>query len=152
MRVERSVTVLNRKARYEYEILEELEVGMVLTGTEIKAVRTSKVSLAESFCQFVGGELFAVNIDIAEYRLGSHFNHKSKRDRKLLLHRRELSRWEKKTKDVGITIVPLKLYINERGIAKMVIALARGKRLYDKRQSIREKENRRTLDRVIKKR
>lgn len=151
MKIEKTVTILNKRARFEYEILEELEAGIVLTGTEIKALRSSKASITESFCQFVNGELFMVNMSIDEYKLGTFYNHKTKRDRKLLLHKRELQKLEKKLKDVGNTIVPLKLYINNAGIAKVIIALGRGKKLFDKRETIKNRENKRNLDRILKK-
>ena len=138
MKIEKSVTILNKRARFEYEILEDLEVGIVLTGTEIKSLRSSKASIAKAFCQIIDGELYIINMLIDEYKLGTFYNHKIKRERKLLLHRRELHKWERKLKDTGITIVPLKLYINNRGKAKLVIALARGKKLYDKRESIKD--------------
>ena len=151
MKIERNVTILNKKARFEYEILEEIEAGIVLTGTEIKSLRSSRASIAESFCQFIEGELYVINMLIDEYKLGTFYNHKIKRERKLLLHHRELLKWEKKMKDVGMTIVPLKLYINNRGKAKLIIALARGKKLYDKREAIKDRENKRNLNRVLKK-
>ncbi len=150
MKIEKSVTIQNKRARFEYEILEDVEVGIVLTGTEIKSLRSSKASITESFCQFIDGELYVINMMIDEYKLGTFYNHKIKRERKLLLHKRELIKWEKKTKDVGITIVPLKLYINSRGKAKLIIALARGKKLFDKRETIKDRENKRNLDRLIK--
>jgi len=150
MKIEKSVTIQNKRARFEYEILEDVEAGIVLTGTEIKSLRSSKASITESFCQFIDGELYVINMMIDEYKLGTFYNHKIKRERKFLLHKRELIKWEKKTKDVGITIVPLKLYINSRGKAKLIIALARGKKLFDKRETIKDRENKRNLDRLIK--
>lgn len=150
MKIEKSVTIQNKRARFEYEILEDVEAGIVLTGTEIKSLRSSKASITESFCQFIDGELYVINMMIDEYKLGTFYNHKIKRERKLLLHKRELIKWEKKTKDVGITIVPIKLYINSRGKAKLIIALARGKKLFDKRETIKDRENKRNLDRLIK--
>lgn len=150
MKIEKSVTIQNKRARFEYEILEDVEAGIVLTGTEIKSLRSSKASITESFCQFIDGELYVINMMIDEYKLGTFYNHKIKRERKLLLHKRELIKWEKKTKDVGITIVPLKLYINSRGKAKLIIALARGRKLFDKRETIKDRENKRNLDRLIK--
>lgn len=150
MKIEKSVTILNRKARFEYEILEEYEAGLVLTGTEIKALRSSKASIAESFCQVIDGEVFVINMSIDEYKLGTFYNHKIKRERKLLLHKREIDKLEKKTKDVGVTIIPLKLYINDKGKAKIKIALAKGKKLYDKRNDIKSRENSRILDRIRK--
>ncbi|WKS95507.1 SsrA-binding protein SmpB [Riemerella columbina] len=151
MKIQKTVNILNKRARFEYEILDQLEAGIVLTGTEIKALRSSKASITESFCQFIEGELYIINMTIDEYKLGTFYNHKIKRERKLLLHKQELEKWEKKMKDVGNTIVPLKLYINDRGKAKLQIALARGKKLFDKRQSIKDRDNKRQLERIIKK-
>ncbi len=151
MKIEKSVTILNKRARFEYEILEEVEAGIVLTGTEIKSLRSSKASITEAFCQFIEGELYIINMSIDEYKLGTYYNHKTKRERKLLLHKRELQKLEKKMKDVGNTIVPLRLYINSRGKAKVLIALGKGKKLFDKRESLKDRENKRTLDRILKK-
>lgn len=147
----KKVNIQNKRARFEYEILEEYEAGMVLTGTEVKSIRMSKASITESFCEFTNGELFVVNMSIEEYKFGTFYNHKTKRARKLLLHSKELEKLGKKVKDVGNTIVPLKLYINSNGKAKLLIALARGKKLYDKRETIKDRENKRNLDRVMKK-
>ncbi|MCO4304609.1 SsrA-binding protein SmpB [Riemerella anatipestifer] len=151
MNIQRTVSISNKRARFEYEILEQVEAGIVLTGTEIKALRSSKASITESFCQFIEGELYVINMTIDEYKLGAFYNHKIKRERKLLLHKRELDKWSKKMKDVGNTIVPLKVYINDRGKAKVLIALARGKKLYDKREAIKEREAKVKLNRVFKK-
>ena len=151
IKIEKSVSISNKRARFEYEILDQIEAGMVLTGTEIKSLRSSKASITESFCQFVDGELYIINMMIDEYKLGTFYNHKTKRERKLLLHKRELQKFEKKLKDVGNTIVPLKLYINDKGKAKILIALGRGKKLFDKRDSIKERENKRNLERILKK-
>lgn len=151
MKIEKSVNILNKRARFEYEILDQYEAGLVLTGTEIKSLRSSRASITESFCQMIEGELFAINVSIEEYKLGTFYNHKTKRERKLLLHKRELQKLERKLKDAGNTIVPLKLYINDRGFAKMLVALARGKKLFDKRESIKDRDNKRNLDRVLKK-
>ncbi|MDY3339218.1 SsrA-binding protein SmpB [Riemerella anatipestifer] len=151
MKIQKTVSISNKRARFEYEILEQIEAGIVLTGTEIKALRSSKASITESFCQFIEGELYIINMTIDEYKLGTFYNHKIKRERKLLLHKRELDKWSKKMKDVGNTIVPLKVYINDRGKAKVLIALARGKKLYDKREAIKEREAKVKLNRVFKK-
>lgn len=150
MKIEKTVNILNKRARFEYEILEQIEAGIVLTGTEIKSLRSSKASITESFCQFINGELYIINMMIDEYKLGTFYNHQTKRERKLLLHKKELQKFQKKLKDAGNTIIPLKLYINEKGYAKLQIALARGKKLYDKRESIKDRENKRTLDRIRK--
>ncbi len=151
MKIEKSVSILNRRARFEYELSEETEAGIVLTGTEIKSLRSSKASISEAFCQFIDGELYIINMMIDEYKLGTFYNHKIKRERKLLLHKRELQKYQRKLKDAGNTIIPLKLYINDRGKAKVLIALGRGKKLYDKRETIKDRENKRNLDRMLKK-
>ncbi|SNV48616.1 SsrA-binding protein [Chryseobacterium taklimakanense] len=150
MKIEKTVNILNKRARFEYEILEQIEAGIVLTGTEIKSLRSSKASITESFCQFIDGELYIINMMIDEYKLGTFYNHQTKRERKLLLHKKELQKFQRKLKDAGNTIIPLKLYINEKGYAKLQIALARGKKLFDKRESIKDRENKRTLDRIRK--
>lgn len=151
MKIEKTVNIQNKRARFEYELLEQLEAGIVLTGTEIKSLRSGKASITESFCQFIEGELYVVNMSIDEYKLGTFYNHKTKRERKLLLHKRELNKLARRLKDAGHTIVPLKLYINDRGLAKLLIALARGKKLHDKREAIKERESKRDLARVMKK-
>lgn len=151
MKIEKSVTILNKKARFEYEILEDTEAGIVLTGTEIKSLRSSKASITEAFCQIIEGELFIINMLIDEYKQGTFYNHKTKRERKLLVHKKELQKFERKLKDAGNTIIPLKLYINDKGKAKILIALARGKKLFDKRESIKDREMKRNLDRIHKK-
>ncbi len=151
MKIEKSVSILNRRARFEYELSEETEAGIVLTGTEIKSLRSSKASISEAFCQFIDGELYIINMMIDEYKLGTFYNHKIKRERKLLLHKRELQKYQRKLKDAGNTVIPLKLYINDRGKAKILIALGRGKKLYDKRETIKDRENKRNLDRMLKK-
>mgnify|MGYP005609580279 FL=1 len=151
MKIEKTINIFNKRARFEYELLDEIEAGMVLTGTEIKSLRSSKASITDAFCQFIDGELYIINMMIDEYKLGTFYNHKTKRERKLLLHKRELQKFEKKLKDVGNTIVPMKLYINDKGKAKILIALGRGKKLFDKRDSIKERENKRNLERILKK-
>lgn len=151
MKIEKTINITNKRAKFEYEILEQIEAGIVLTGTEIKALRSSKASITDSFCQFVENELYIINMSIDEYKLGTFYNHKIKRERKLLLHKRELQKFEKKLKDVGNTIVPLKMYINDKGYAKLIIALGKGKKLFDKRETIKNRENKRNLDRILKK-
>lgn len=150
MKIEKNVNILNKRARFEYELLDKYEAGIVLTGTEIKSIRLSKASITESFCEFIEGELHIINMMIDEYKFGTFYNHKTKRERKLLLHRRELQKLGRKLKDAGNTIVPLKLYINEKGLAKLQIALAKGKKLYDKRETIKDRENKRNLGRLLK--
>ena len=149
--MKKSVNILNRKARFSYEILDTYTAGIVLTGTEIKSIRASKASIAESFCEFnEQGELFAINMTVQEYDYGNHFNHKPKAERKLLLNKKELRKLEKEVKNTGLTIVPLKLFINDKGFAKLQIALAKGKKLFDKRDTIKDRENKRNLDRIKK--
>lgn len=149
--MQKRINIQNKKARFEYEILDPFTAGIVLTGTEIKSIRNSKASIAESFCEFnEKGELFVVNMYIEEYAFGTRFNHRPRGSRKLLLNKRELKKLNKEVKNTGLTIVPLKLFINEKGFAKMVIALARGKKLYDKRETLKDRVNKRDLDRVKK--
>lgn len=149
--MKKSVNILNRKARFSYEILDTYTSGIVLTGTEIKSIRASKASIAESFCEFnEQGELFVINMTVQEYDYGNHFNHKPKAERKLLLNKKELRKLEKEVKNTGLTIVPLKLFINDKGFAKLQIALAKGKKLFDKRDTIKDRENKRNLDRIKK--
>ncbi|MBL6644073.1 MAG: SsrA-binding protein SmpB, partial [Flavobacteriaceae bacterium] len=136
--MQKRINIQNKKARFEYEFLDQFTAGIVLTGTEIKSIRNSKASIAESFCEFnENGELFAVNMYIEEYAFGTRFNHRPRGSRKLLLNRRELNKLHKQVKNSGLTIVPLKLFINDKGFAKMSIALARGKKLYDKRDTLK---------------
>lgn len=147
----KSVNILNKKARFSYELLDTYTAGIVLSGTEIKSIRLSKASIAESFCEFNDkGELFVINMTIQEYDFGNHFNHRPKAARKLLLNKKELKKLEKEVRNTGLTIVPLKLFINERGFAKLQIALAKGKKLFDKREAIKDRDNKRNLDRVKK--
>ncbi|MDG1263058.1 MAG: SsrA-binding protein SmpB [Flavobacteriaceae bacterium] len=149
--MQKKINIQNKKARFEFEILDQYTAGMVLTGTEIKSIRESKASIAESFCEFNDqGELFAVNMYIEEYLFGTHYNHKPRSTRKLLLNKKELRKLNKQVKNVGLTIVPLKLFITDKGYAKMIIALARGKKLFDKRDTLKDRDNKRDLDRVKK--
>ena len=149
--VQKIVNIKNKRARFEYELIDEYTAGIILTGTEIKSIRNSKASIAESFCEFNNkGELFTVNMHIEEYAFGTRFNHKPKAQRKLLLNKKELNKLYKEVKNGGLTIVPLRLFINDKGFAKIRIALARGKKLYDKRETIKDRENKRDLDRVKK--
>jgi SsrA-binding protein len=149
--VQKRINIQNKKARFEYEILDQFTSGIVLTGTEIKSIRKSKASIAESFCEFnERGELFAVNMYIEEYAFGTRFNHRPRGSRKLLLQKRELNKLLRQVKNSGLTIVPLKLFINDKGFAKMLIALARGKKLYDKRDTLKDRDNQRNLDRIKK--
>ena len=149
--MKKSVNILNKKARFSYDLLDSYTAGIVLSGTEIKSIRASKASIAESFCEFNDhGELFVINMTVQEYDYGNHFNHKPKAQRKLLLNKKELKKLEKEVKNTGLTIVPLKLFINEKGFAKLNIALAKGKKMFDKRESIKDRDNKRSLDRIKK--
>jgi len=149
--MQKNINIQNKKARFLYEILDKYTAGIVLTGTEIKSIRSSKASIAESFCEFnEQGELFVINMTIEEYLYGTYYNHKPKAERKLLLNKKELKKLQKEVQSTGLTIIPLRLFINEKGYAKMDIALAKGKKLYDKRETIKDRDNKRDLDRVKK--
>ena len=145
------INIKNKRATFDFEIVETFTAGIVLTGTEIKSIRIGKASLVDSFCYEERGEIWLKNMYIAEYSFGSYNNHATRRDRKLLLQRREIQTLQKSGKETGFTIVPLRVFINERGLAKVVIAIARGKKEYDKRQSIKEREDKRAIDRMFKK-
>lgn len=147
----KDVNIKNRRATFDYEIVETFTAGIVMTGTEIKSLRMGKASLVDTFCYVDRGEVWVKNMYIAEYFYGTYNNHSARRDRKLLLQRKEIRRLEKDGKEAGFTIVPLKLFINGKGLAKLVIGLARGKKEYDKRQSIREREDRRNMARFFQK-
>ncbi|WP_298498397.1 SsrA-binding protein SmpB [uncultured Algibacter sp.] len=149
--MQKNINIQNKKARFQYEILDKYTAGIVLTGTEIKSIRSSKASIAESFCEFSeNGELFVVNMTIQEYAFGNYYNHKPKATRKLLLNKKELKKLNKEVQNSGLTIIPLRLYINDKGYAKLDIALAKGKKLFDKRESIKDRDNKRDLDRIKK--
>lgn len=148
--MQKEVTIKNKRARFEFELLDSYDAGIQLFGTEIKSIRMGKASITESFCQIKDGEVYIVNMFIDEYDWGTHFNHKTRRDRKLLLHKTEIKKLERKTKETGLTIVPTTLYVNNKGLAKLRIYLARGKKLYDKRETIKGKDLKRDLDRMIK--
>lgn len=150
MKPQGEINIKNKKARFEYELLDSYDAGIQLFGTEIKSIRMGKASISESFCQFKDGELYIINMFVDEYDWGTHFNHKTRRDRKLLLKKNELRKLERKTRETGLTIVATSLYINPKGLAKLKIYLARGKKLYDKRETIKRKDLRRDLDRIIK--
>lgn len=145
------VNIQNRRARFDYEISETFTAGIVLTGTEIKSIRDGKASLVDSYCIVENGEVWVKGMNISEYFYGSYNNHASRRDRKLLLNRKEITRLAKGADDVGFTIVPLKIFISDRGFAKLLIGIGRGKKQYDKRQAIREREDKRNMDRFFKK-
>ena len=144
-----AVNIRNKRATFDYEILDTFQAGMVLTGTEIKSLRAGKAGLTDSFCIFDKGELWSKNIYIAEYFYGTYNNHNAHRDRKLLLTAKELRKLESDSKNPGYTIVPTRMFINEKGLAKLVVALARGKRQYDKRETLRENDDRREMARVM---
>jgi len=145
-----NISIKNRKVTYEFELIERFVAGMVLVGTEIKSIRNGKVNLTDSYCQFINGELYVKNLHIAEYELGTCNNHVAKRDRKLLLNKKELQKLEKKVKESGLAIICTKLFLNSKGIAKLEIALARGKKTYDKRESLKLKDAKRDIDRMMK--
>ena len=144
------VNIKNKRARFDYEISETFVAGIVLTGTEIKSIRDGKASLVDTYCDVERGEVWVKGMNISEYFYGSYNNHVARRDRKLLLNKKEISKLEKAAEDVGFTIVPIRVFINERGLAKMQIGVGRGKKQYDKRQSIREREDKRSMDRMFK--
>ena len=148
--VDNRINIKNKKAYFNYELLEQLTAGIQLTGTEIKSVRTGKVSLADSYCYFKKNELWVTGMRISEYAGGSYNNHDPYRVRKLLLNRKELNRLEKKVREKGLTIIVLRVFVDERGYAKLEIALGRGKRQYDKREEIKRKEMKRDLARLRK--
>ncbi len=146
-----TINIRNKKARFQYEILDTYIAGIQLTGTEIKSIRASKARITESFCEFnERGELFVINMFIEEYINGNIYNHKPKSQRKLLLNKRELKKLQKEIQNVGLTIIPLKLFLTDKGWAKLQIALCKGKKLYDKRETIKDRDNKRSLDRIKK--
>ena len=144
------VNIKNKRAEFDYELIDTYTAGIVLTGTEIKSIRAGKASLVDTYCYFINGELWVKNMYVAEYFYGSFNNHRTRRDRKLLLNRREIIRLEQQLKNPGVTIVPLQLYVNEQGRAKLEIALARGKKMYDKRNTMKDRDDRREMDRATK--
>lgn len=145
------VNIKNRRATFDYEIGDTYTAGIVLTGTEIKSIRQGKASLADSYCLVQNGEIWVKGMYVAEYFYGSYNNHTSRRDRKLLLNKKEIQKMAKSSETPGNTIVPLRMFISQGGYAKLVIGIGRGKKNYDKRQSIREREDKRALDRLMKK-
>ena len=144
------IKIRNKKATFLYELVETFTAGIQLLGTEVKSIRAGKASLTETYCSFVDNELYLRNMHINEYELGGYTNHEPRRDRKLLLTRKELKKLEKKMKEKGFTIVPLSMYFTEKGIVKVDIALARGKQQFDKRQDIKNRDTKRELDRAMK--
>ena len=145
------ITIKNKRASFDYELLETFTAGLVLTGTEIKSIPLGKASLVATFAIVEHGEVWVKSMYVAEYFFGTYNNHAPRRDRKLLLNRKEIRRLQTAAKDRGFTLVPTRLFINEHGLAKLVLAIARGKKEYDKRQSIRERDDRREMDRMFKK-
>lgn len=147
---QKKIEFVNRKAKHEYHFLELVEAGIQLTGTEIKSIRGGLVNLRDAYCAFENGELYVRSLYIGEYKQGNVHNHEERRKRKLLLKKQEINKWLKKTKEKGFTIVPYRLYLNERQIAKLEIVLVQGKKNYDKRDSIKARDNKRQLDRALK--
>ena len=145
-----TINIKNKRAEHEYFLLDTLTAGIVLTGTEIKSIRNGKASLAESYCSFKGEELIVIGMHIAEYDKGTYNNHDPKRDRKLLLTARELRKLKNKVQEKGLTIIPTLLYVNEKGLAKLDIALAKGKHYYDKRETLKNKDSRRDVEKQLK--
>ena len=145
------VNIKNKRARFDYEIGDTFTAGMVLTGTEIKSIREGRASLADSYCLIENGEVWIKWMHIAEYFYGTYNNHATRRDRKLLLNRKEIAKLAKESADPGFTIVPIRVFISDRGYAKLVLGVGRGKKQYDKRQSIKERDDKRMLDRMMKK-
>ncbi|MCH5218835.1 MAG: SsrA-binding protein SmpB [Muribaculaceae bacterium] len=141
----KDINIQNKKARFNYEISDTYTAGIVLTGTEIKSIREGKASLVDSYCVVDNGEVWVKGMNVSEYFYGSYNNHSARRDRKLLLNRKEIAKIARSAEDVGFTIVPLKLFINDRGLAKLLIGIGRGRKQYDKRQAIRERDDKRHL-------
>ena len=149
-KLKNSVLIRNKRASFDYELVDFYKAGIVLVGTEIKSIRLGKASLVDTFCFFNNGELWVKNMNISEYFYGTYNNHIPRRDRKLLLSKKELLKIRRQTKDTGFTVVPTKLFINEKGLAKLEIAVAKGKKSYDKRDALKEKDDKRNMDRAMK--
>ncbi len=145
--ISKNINIRNKRASFDFELIEKYNSGIVLAGTEIKSIRMGKASLVDSYCYFVDGELWLKNMNITEYKDGTYNNHIERRERKLLLQRKELNKIERKVKETGLSIIPTRLFINDRGFAKLQIALAKGKKQFDKRQSLRDKDDKRQMDR-----
>ena len=144
------VNIKNKRASFDYELLDTYQAGIVLTGTEIKSIRLGKASLVDTFCFFNNGELWVKNMYIAEYFYGTYNNHQARRDRKLLLTKKELQKIQRLSKESGFYVIPTKIYISDKGLAKIIVAVAKGKKVYDKRESIKEREDKRQMDRAFK--
>jgi SsrA-binding protein len=147
-RFSNTINIRNRQAGYEYELLDKYVAGIVLTGTEIKSIREGKVNLQDGYCYFNNGEVFVKAVTISPYAQGTHYNHEATRERKLLLKRSEIKKLEARIEEKGLTLIPIRLFINDRGFAKMEIAVGRGKKIHDKRDNIKEREAKRELDRM----
>lgn len=147
-RFSNDINIRNRQAGFQFELLDKYVAGLVLRGTEIKSIREAKVNLQDGYCYFNNGELYVKGVTIDQYAQGTHYNHEAQRERKLLLKRTELVKLEKRVEEKGLTLIPLRLFINERGYAKMEIALGRGKKLHDKRNAIKDRDARRELDKL----
>lgn len=139
------ISIKNKRASFEYFLIDRYTAGIVLTGTEIKSIREGKASIVDSYCTFIGNELFVIGMHIAEYKFGTYYNHVPKRDRKLLLNMKELRKLKAKSSEKGFTIIPVEMFINDNGLAKLEIALAKGKHFFDKRDSLKEKDSRREM-------
>ena len=151
MSLQNNIVIKNKKASFDYEFIETFVAGIVLTGTEIKSIRLSKASLVDSYCVVIRNELWVKNMYIAEYFYGTYNNHEARKDRKLLLNRREINKIDQLSKNTGFTVIPVKLFINEKGLAKLVVTVAKGKKAYDKRQALKEKDDKREMDRMFRK-
>ena len=151
MASKQAINIVNRRASFNFFISDEVEAGIQLTGTEVKAIREGKANLSDSYCYFKNEELWIKNLHISPYEHGSYANHEAKRERKLLLHRHQLSKLQSKLKEKGVTIIPISINENERGLIKIRIGLARGKKLYDKRETLKKAEAKREMGRVMKK-
>jgi len=147
---QQNISIKNRKVSFNYELVERFVAGIKLVGTEIKSIRNGKVNPTDAYCTLIRGEMYVINLHIAEYEMCTVNNHIAKRDRKLLLNKKEIEKLDKKLKESGLTIVPTKLFVNDRGLAKLEIALARGKKTYDKRETLKSKDAKRDMDRAMK--
>ncbi len=147
-RFSNDINIRNRQAGFQFDLLDKYVAGLVLRGTEIKSIREAKVNLQDGYCYFNNGELYVKGVTIDQYAQGTHYNHEAQRERKLLLKRTELVKLEKRVEEKGLTLIPLRLFINERGYAKMEIALGRGKKLHDKRNAIKDRDAKRELDKL----
>ena len=145
-----AINIKNKRATFDYELIDTYTAGIVLTGTEIKSIRLGKASLVDTYCYFVNNELWVKNMHISEYFYGSYNNHTARRERKLLLTKKELDKLKRGSLDPGFTLIPVRMFINEKGLAKVVVALAKGKKQFDKRQSLKEKDDKRDMARMFK--